>query len=126
MRKNIIEFSGTAGQVQQAFHTEIHKYVVNGQQHWANSSDPQIPAALTPVVAGVSTLHNFRKVSQIAELKPQVAKITETGRSQFTGSDGTNALAPADFATIYNINPVYGSGINGSGVTHRRGSSDQH
>lgn len=115
--KNIVEFSGTAGQVQQAFHTEIHKYVVNGQEHWANSSDPQIPAALAPVVAGVSTLHNFRKASQIAALKPQVAKVTETGHPQFTGSDGTNALSPADFATVYNVHPVYGSGINGSGVT---------
>ncbi len=115
--QNIIEFSGTAGQVQQAFHTEIHKYVVNGQEHWANASDPQIPVALAQVVAGVSTLHSFRKASQIAALKPQVAKITETGHPQFTGSDGTNALAPADFATIYNVNPVYGSGINGSGTS---------
>ncbi len=103
--------------MQQAFHTEIHKYVVNGQEHWANSSDPQIPAALAPVVAGVSTLHNFRKASQIAALKPQVATIGANGRAQFTGSDGTHALAPADFATIYNVNPVYGSGINGSGTT---------
>ncbi len=41
--KNIIEFSGTAGQVQQAFHTEIHKYVVNGQEHWANSAIRRFP-----------------------------------------------------------------------------------
>ncbi len=115
--RNIIEFSGTAGQVSQAFHTEIHKYVVNGKEHWANSIDPQIPAALAPVVAGVSTLHNFRKSSQIAALKPQVAKIGATGRPEFTGSDGTHALSPADFGTIYNINPVYGSGINGSGTS---------
>ena len=41
-----IDVSGTAGQVRDAFHTEIHKYVVNGKQHIANASDPQIPAAL--------------------------------------------------------------------------------
>jgi len=44
----IIEFSGTAAQVQQAFGTAIHQYMLNGQQHWANASDPQIPAALAP------------------------------------------------------------------------------
>lgn len=48
-RKTIVEFSGNAMQVQQAFHTEIHKYVFNGEEHWANASDPQIPLALTPV-----------------------------------------------------------------------------
>src|SRR5581483_7579610 len=50
--RNIIEFSGTAAQVQEALHTEIHKYVVNGEEHWANAKDPAIPAALTPLVSG--------------------------------------------------------------------------
>jgi subtilase family serine protease len=56
----VIEFSGSAAQVHDAFHTSIHKYVVNGEEHWANASDPQIPAALAPVVGGVLSLHNFR------------------------------------------------------------------
>jgi Pro-kumamolisin, activation domain len=59
--RTTIEFSGTALQVQQAFHTEIHKYVVNGREHWANASDPEIPQALGPVVAGLVSLHNFPK-----------------------------------------------------------------
>ena len=45
--RTVLEFSGTAGQVQEAFHTTMHKYIVNGEQHWANASDPQIPTALT-------------------------------------------------------------------------------
>ncbi len=57
--RTVIEFSGTAGLVRQALHTEIHKYVVNGEQRWANASDPQIPAALAPVVAVVASLKNF-------------------------------------------------------------------
>jgi hypothetical protein len=56
-----IEFSGTAGQVQEAFHTAIHQYMVNGEPHWANASDPQIPAALAPVVAGVNSLYDFAR-----------------------------------------------------------------
>src|SRR5215470_1553114 len=38
--RTVIEFSGTAAQVQEALHTSIHKFVVNGEEHWANASDP--------------------------------------------------------------------------------------
>src|ERR1700722_6102676 len=71
--RTVLEFSGSASQVQQAFHTAIHKYVVNGEQHWANSSDPQIPTALTPAVAGVLTLHNFMKKPLVHYTKQTVA-----------------------------------------------------
>ena len=54
-----IRFGGTAAQVESAFHTEIHNLSVNGAPHYANMSDPQIPAALAPVVVGVKALHNF-------------------------------------------------------------------
>ncbi len=54
-----ISFSGTAAQAESAFHTEIHNLLVNGKMHIANMTDPQIPAALAPVVIGVKGLHNF-------------------------------------------------------------------
>src|ERR1700733_11162604 len=57
--RTVLEFSGSASQVQEAFHTTIHKYIVNGKQHWANATDPQIPMALTPAVAGMASLNNF-------------------------------------------------------------------
>src|SRR5208282_6217711 len=48
----MVDFSGTAGQMRDAFHTEIHNLVLpDGEQHIANISDPQIPAALIPAVA---------------------------------------------------------------------------
>ena len=59
--RNLIEFTGDAGQVENTFHTQIHKYMVNGRSHWANSSNPEIPAALAGVVAGVATLQIFRR-----------------------------------------------------------------
>lgn len=115
--RNLIEFSGTAGQVQNTFHTAIHKFVVNGEEHWANVSNPQIPAALLPGVAGITSLHNFLARPQLAS-KPDrlVGKLVSgSPRPQF-GSGGSQALAPADYATIYNINPAYTSGINGAGT----------
>jgi hypothetical protein len=57
--RTVIEFSGDAGLVRNGFHTQIHKYVVNGEEHWANASDPQIPAGLAPVVGGIDSLNNF-------------------------------------------------------------------
>ncbi len=105
--RTVLEFSGSASQVQQAFHTTIHKYLVNGEQHWANSSDPSIPTALTPAVAGVLTLHNFLKKPQLhLSQHPVLAHIVKGKRPQITFSDGTHALTPADYDTIYNANPV--------------------
>ena len=57
--RTMIQFSGTAAQVQDTFRVEMHKYLVNGVQHIANDRDPQIPEALSPVVAGVASLHDF-------------------------------------------------------------------
>lgn len=102
-----IEFSGDASQLQEAFHTSIHRYVVNGAEHWANANDPQIPAALAPVVAGVFTLHDFLKAPQShAEPQAFTARVRAGNRPQFTGSSGLHALAPGDFYTIYNFNPI--------------------
>ena len=58
--RTAIEFSGTAGQVRSAFHTEIHSYAVQGKKHYANNLDPQVPAALAPVIAGISPINDFR------------------------------------------------------------------
>jgi len=118
--RTVLEFSGTAGQVQEAFHTTIHKYLVNGEQHWANATDPQIPTALVPAVAGVMTLHNFisKPASHLATSRAP-AKLAPGKKPDVTftqNSQETNALAPQDYAVIYNISPVYNT-ITGLGVT---------
>lgn len=105
--RTVLEFSGSAGQVQKAFHTTIHKYLVNGEQHWANSSDPSIPTALTPAVAGVLTLHNFLKKPQLhLSPNPVAAYIVKGSRPQITFSDGTHAVTPTDYDTIYGANSI--------------------
>ena len=119
--RSAIEFSGSASQVKEAFHTTIHKYAVNGEQHWANSSDPKIPTALTPAVAGVYTLHNFVKKPMYRLSKERFeAKIVPGKPPQFTSGTGLHALAPADFATIYNVAPLYTAtptAITGTGMS---------
>ncbi len=116
--RTVVEFSGTAAQVQEAFHTAIRKYVVNGKEHWANASDPEIPAALTPVVAGVATLHNFGKKPHIRISDKRIAaRFTPGAQPRVSFSGGVHALGPADYAVIYNIQPLYNGGINGAGTT---------
>jgi len=113
-----IDVSGTAGQVRDAFHTEIHRYVVKGEQHIANASDPKIPAALASVVVGVSSLHNFMPKALIQ--KPSLAfTFPCTGCPDGFNNQVQFDIAPADFATIYNVNPLYtqGSPITGKGQT---------
>jgi hypothetical protein len=119
--RTVIEFSGTAGQVRQAFHTEIHKFVVKGEEHWANASDPQIPAALAPVVAGFASLNNFpRKPSHRVLGAFSKSKATGQVTPLFTYTDTTGtwyAVGPADFATIYNVSPLWSAGTDGTNQT---------
>lgn len=103
--KGVIEFSGNVGQVRSAFHTQIHKFVVNGEEHFANATDPAIPEALAPVVAGVAALHNFPKHPALVK-NGMYRRYKDSNQLQplFTfGVPVKYAVGPADFAKIYNI-----------------------
>jgi subtilase family serine protease len=105
----LIVFSGNAGEVASAFHTELHRYTVDGVEHIANASDPQIPAALAGIVGGVVTLSDFRRTSQIASQRSFATQPEYSAGS-------THNIFPADFATIYDLNPLYNAGTTGSGA----------
>lgn len=103
--RNSISFSGSAAQVESAFQIELHSYLVNGETHYANTTDPSVPAAFQGVVAGVRGLNDFR-------MKPLLHRATHP---EYTSSNGTHNMAPGDFAVVYNVNPLYNAGFNGSG-----------
>jgi subtilase family serine protease len=109
--RGLVEFSGTVAQVREAFHTEIHRYIINGEEHWANSSDPQIPSALTPLVGGVATLHNFLKHTNLASMSHYAyvqrgpkggVDFCTVNQSPCPSNDVVHALGPGDLSTIYN------------------------
>jgi hypothetical protein len=149
-----IRFSGTAGQVETAFHTQIHNLSVNGVPHIGNMSDPQIPTALASVVVGVKALHNFlphplHKTAGSVEFNKEVGKWQRTLPAVPPDSTPVNAIrtmaaasphplfginvpsnasqgesayleedvAPYDFATIYNVLPLWNSNVTGTGQT---------
>ena len=110
-----IYFSGTAGQVRTALHTDIHYLDVNGVTRFANVSDPQIPAALAAAIVGVTGLHNIPPKPMMRRTQKQ---FTPSG---FVCGPGfafpCELVTPADLATIYNFNPAFAAGTTGQGQT---------
>src|SRR5260370_1155061 len=98
----LIDFSGTAAQVRTALQTKIHYLNVKGEKHVGNISDPRIPAALAPVVAGIVSLHDFRPhaMHHLHKASPEFTFVDSVGSINY-------ALVPADLATIYNLNPLF-------------------
>jgi uncharacterized protein (TIGR03437 family) len=102
--KNWIAVSGAASQVEAAFQTELHTYAVDGETHFANATEPSVPAAFSPVVKSIRGLNDFR-------MKPHMKPLASPRNTQ--GSE--HFIAPDDWATIYDVTPLYTAGINGSG-----------
>ena len=106
-----ITFSGTAETVGRALHTEFRQYVVKNEKHFANASDPAVPAALQNVIAGFMGLNDFNP--QPAYVKGPA--FTDAAPDLTSGSN--HFLVPDDIATIYGITSLYGAGIDGTGQT---------
>ena len=103
--RNWITFSGTVEKIGSALHTEFHRYQVKGAMHIANATDPAVPAAFASVIGGFQGLDDIEPESMAVPSAPQ-----------FDGSNGGHYLAPDDFATIYDVKPLYAAGIDGTGV----------
>lgn len=126
--RNTLEFSGTFGEVESAFHTAIHRLAVGGVRHYANLSDPEIPAAFEPVIAAVGPLNDFRPKPDV-EMGPHGhfdtgSRTIEPDLTLFSQSGAPFLFVdPADAATIYDtpnsaLNPSYsGTTYDGTGVT---------
>ena len=101
-----ITFGGTAGSIGRALRTQIRRYLVDGNSHFANATAPWIPAALEPVIAGFDGLDDFG---------PQPLFIKARMAPNFNYGGVANYLAPDDIAVIYNVNPLYQAGFDGTG-----------
>src|SRR5258708_4196358 len=104
-----INFSGTAAQVEEAFATEMHDYLVEGTVHHSNATEPSLPRAFAGLVHGVVSLNSF-------PLRPLHTEIRQISAPEYT-LGGLHYIAPADFATIYGIASTHGAGTDGSGQT---------
>lgn len=114
----VIDFSGTASQIENAFHFQFHYYMVNGETYIANSSDPKIPVALAKAVAGPVYLHNFKPKAmhekiRDAHIDPKSGAMVD---HDYTNGGGYETIVPWDLAKIYNITPLFTAGISGQGM----------
>jgi hypothetical protein len=139
---NLIQFSGTVGQIEQAFHTSIHSYSINGVQHVADATALSIPTALAPVVAGISPLNDFRAqpqhlLSERAQVElaangalgnsgrlKMVSRLPDNNSPQYIVNNDTGKtlyVTPADAATIYDAPNAFNSKF--AGGTQQTGSN---
>jgi hypothetical protein len=108
--RNMIRFSGTARQVESAFTTEMHTYLVNGERHFAASTQLSLPAAIAPAVLAIRNLNDFRPKSRVL-----LRKNARVSPSFTSGATGDVFFAPGDISTVYNIKAVYSAGYTGGG-----------
>jgi subtilase family serine protease len=109
--RNRISFDATAAQAQALFSVELRHYRVNGEMHYANNVEPSVPQVLAGQLVGIRGLNDFR-------LKPRAVRNRRQVQldPRFTsGITGSHFVAPADFATIYDVKALYNSGIDGTG-----------
>ncbi|MGC1463841.1 MAG: Ig-like domain repeat protein [Terracidiphilus sp.] len=115
--RQTLEFSGSAGQFRDAFHATIHRYEVNGKTHYANAANPEIPAALAPVVGGFVSINNFSvKGDDVTLGKATYQPSTHQAKAEWTNASPDSLLiAPADLAVQYDFTPLYNAGYTGTG-----------
>lgn len=104
----LVIFSGSAGQVEEAFHTSLHYFLIDGVSHIANVQDPQIPKALAAIVTGIVSLHDFRRTAASTARRPLGESLQKTA--------GDSYMDPSDFAAIYDLDSLYSAGSTGAGV----------
>ncbi|WP_158941502.1 Ig-like domain repeat protein [Granulicella sp. S190] len=124
----VVDFSGTAAMVREAFHTDIHRLELpSGEKHVANMSDPKIPASLASVVVGPTSLSNFMPHSDhVSRSKVAVQESRKAGVAagvvapDYTAPEGDSTsylFTPGDGQTIYNTTPLLAAGHTGKGQT---------
>lgn len=128
--RTTIEFSATAGQLEEAFHTQIHNLNVGGHAHLSAIVEPSVPASIAALIAGVPMsdfqphpMHrdgrSFRFNPESGKFAPSAAEDAQVDPSFIVDYQGSTLqmVAPGDFLKIYNLVPVWTKGYRGKGQT---------
>src|SRR5215471_17166552 len=116
--RTLITFDGTAGQIRNAFHTDMHRLAVEGKEHFANMQEPQIPEAFAPLVAVVAGLHNFHPeplLKRFGKFQRNMKTGEITPLFTYTNVNGGTfyGVGPGDFKAIYNVPAAFdGTGVS--------------
>ncbi|HEY4363274.1 MAG TPA: protease pro-enzyme activation domain-containing protein [Bryobacteraceae bacterium] len=110
-----IAFNATVQQIQTGFRTEIHKYRVDGELHFANSTEPSVPEAIQSLVLGVDGLHDFRERHMAVPRLPIPSAPPAHALQATSNGNGGHQLVPGDVWNLYDIAPILRAGITGAG-----------
>jgi pseudomonalisin len=115
-----LNVSGTVGDLEQVFATRIRRYGTGESEQLANESALSAPSRFASLISAGTSLAVFpaRSLLRKVPVPPRSAgEPSRVPRPLFTSPSGKHALAPADFAAIYNVAPLYAHGVTGKGVT---------
>jgi MYXO-CTERM domain-containing protein len=110
-----LQFSGTKEQVEAAFLTRIDEVLLDGVVRHANGAELSIPSELADVVQGVVSVHDIPRAAHNTGFRP-IDQPVQSKVAPAYSSGGGHYVAPGDFATIYNVAPLYAGGISGAGT----------
>jgi len=118
--------TGNAGTLEQTFHTSLHQFVMPATAKHpsftfrAAKTAPVVPANIASVVRGVIGLNTNPVFSP--HLKSAPAQLGGSPVIRNPGSTSgvdteSGELTVKDFATLYDVNPLYAKGVTGKGRT---------
>ena len=91
-----IQVSGTASDIEKAFNVKLSYYSQDGSQFYANSTEPQLPSNIAPLVESIDGLNNLQlKSSSTSAVFP---------------------MSPQGAQKAYDATPLYANNINGKGI----------
>jgi len=123
-----VTFSAKVADLEAAFQTEMHRYRLGNETHFAMATTPAFPKDLIDVVLGLHHTHDFFPKPVSRRTNAGAFARRAPARPDFTinypqGPDGGfQVLGPSDWATAYDVAALYDPGIagkslDGTGVT---------
>jgi subtilase family serine protease len=111
-----ISVAAPASAVASALATSFHTFNDNGESRMSSTVEPSIPSAFASIVASIAGLADTA-VSPMhrAVAVPMTMELTPGEPEPLLTSGGSHFITPGDFATIFDLKPVYNAGFNGAG-----------
>jgi hypothetical protein len=118
-----VQFGGKVSDLEAAFQTEFHYFMVNGEQHYAMAVAPALPQPLADVVLGLHNTHDFyphpisgalNQIRKAKQTNPRYDLTFDAGPDAGPDAGSIDLLGPPDWAAAYDVARLYSPGIGGT------------
>ena len=113
-----VTVDGSAATAAKALRTSFRYFREKGESRLSATAEPSIPSQFAPIVGSISGLSqiDIRPMHHAASLPMSDRAGNGAAAPKYTNSSsGRHFITPGDFATIFDLKPVYSAGITGSG-----------